>query len=180
MMHKELFVNYKRELIMQSQSDEEFIPGWWISTAEGLATGILGYSSIYLEKTIGNLLGRKITNLTLFGTAVFTGSGTVLHTLLMEDFNGLRTFIKKHLPQPLNNHVVNFGIDAAASTAILTSLTASLYGFWYLLGTPMSAEDAVQLACLTQLSNLTVNHGLPGLYNLFTQTLKSNLGIKDH
>ncbi len=164
---------------MQAQS-YEFIPGWWISTAEGSAAGALGYAVIYLENKIGELACRKITDLTSLGTAIFAGGSTVLHTLLMEDFSRPRNFIKKHLPWPLNNRAVNFGIDAMVSTAILTSLTASAYGFWYLVGYPMPAEDTLQLACLTQLSNLTVNHGLPGLYHLFTRAVKSKLGIKDH
>jgi hypothetical protein len=161
---------------MEKQSND-FIPGYWISAAEGTAAGAIGYASVWTGQNIGYLFGRTMTNLTPIGTGIYSGGGTVLHTLLMEDFEGLRNFIKNRLP--VDHSIGLFAIDAAASTAILSSFAAAACGLGYAIGSPLTLEDAMQITCITQASNLAVNHGLPAAYNLFTKIVKSQLGIKD-
>ena len=161
---------------MENQSND-FIPGHWISTAEGVAAGAIGYSLVWTGNNVGYLLGRAVTNLTPIGTGIYSGGGTVLHTLLMEDFEGVRNFIKNRLP--IDHPLGRFAIDAAASTAILSSFAVTAFGLGYAIGCPLTPEDAMQISCIAQTSNLTVNYGLPAVYNLLTKAMKSQLGLKD-
>ncbi|NGX57926.1 MAG: hypothetical protein K940chlam3_00827 [Chlamydiae bacterium] len=133
-------------------SEPEAIPGYVISIMEGVTSGVIAFQ-------FNICLGRYICNLSNYGTGFYCGVATVLHTLIMADFQRPRDFIKSKIPAPLKNRVALLAVDTATSTLILgTSAYLTQFAVSY------SADELIYLSCLTEGTNLIVSQGIGGVF----------------
>jgi len=131
----------------------EIFPGYKISCAEAIFSGALGYAGT-------TWLGRFVCTLSKWEAGAYCGCATVMHTLLMEDFERPRNFIKKHLPAALKNRITHLVIDTTTSVGILALFAFLTKNAASVVGVEYSMKDMIYLSCLTEVVQLVVNKGL--------------------